>query len=92
MITLFSVLIVEDDKELSELYCTVLSDNGYKVYTAQNGEIALKIIHESYIYLMICDVMMTKMDGYELTKQLRESGFISCFFNNDRNYNIYFCL
>ena len=33
MITLFSVLIVEDDKELSELYCTVLSDNGYKVYT-----------------------------------------------------------
>ena len=69
---MFSVLIVEDDKELSELYCTVLSDNGYKVYTAQNGEIALKIIHESYIDLMICDVMMPKMDGYELTKQLLE--------------------
>ena len=73
---MFSVLIVEDDKELSELYCTVLSDNGYKVYTAQNGEIALKIIHESYIDLMICDVMMPKMDGYELTKQLRKSGYI----------------
>lgn len=73
---MFSVLIVEDDKELSELYCTVLSDNGYKVYTAQNGEIALKIIHESYIDLMICDVMTPKMDGYELTKQLRKSGYI----------------
>lgn len=73
---MFSVLVVEDDKELCELYCTVLSDNGYKTYTAENGEIALKILHDHYIDLMICDVMMPKMDGYELTKELRNYGYL----------------
>ena len=71
---MFSILIVEDDKELCELYCTVLSDNGYKTYTAENGEMALKILNDHYIDLMICDIMMPKMDGYELTKELRNSG------------------
>lgn len=69
---MFSILIVEDDKELCELYCTVLSDNGYKTYTAENGEMALKILNDHYIDLMICDIMMPKMDGYELTKKIRE--------------------
>ncbi|MBU5335544.1 response regulator transcription factor [Intestinibacter bartlettii] len=73
---MFSVLVVEDDKELCELYCTVLSDNGYKTYTAENGKMALKILHDHYIDLMICDVMMPKMDGYELTKELRNSGYL----------------
>lgn len=73
---MFSVLVVEDDKELCELYCTVLSDNGYKTYTAENGEIALKILNDHYIDLMICDIMMPKMDGYELTKELRNSGYL----------------
>ena len=73
---MFSILIVEDDKELCELYCTVLSDNGYKTYTAENGEMALKILNDHYIDLMICDIMMPKMDGYELTKELRNSGYL----------------
>lgn len=73
---MFSILVVEDDKELCELYCTVLSDNGYKTYTAENGEIALKILNNHYIDLMICDIMMPKMDGYELTKELRNYGYL----------------
>ena len=73
---MFSILVVEDDKELCELYCTVLSDNGYKTYTAENGEIALKVLNNHYIDLMICDIMMPKMDGYELTKELRNYGYL----------------
>lgn len=72
---MFSVLVVEDDKELCELYSTVLSDNGYTIYTAENGIKALEIVHNNFIDLMICDIMMPQMDGYELTKEIRNFGY-----------------
>lgn len=72
---MFNILVVEDDKELHELYCMVLLDNGYKTYSAYNGEEALEILDKNYIDLMISDIMMPKINGYELTKQLREADY-----------------
>lgn len=72
---MFHILVVEDDKELRELFCTVLSENGYEPVAAANGEDALQIMEHSYIDLIISDIMMPKMDGLELIKILREANY-----------------
>lgn len=73
---MFNILVVEDDRDLRELFCTVLVDHGYTAIPAEDGEEALDILDRSYVDLIISDVMMPKMDGYELTKTLREANFM----------------
>ena len=72
---MFTILVAEDDLELQELFCTVLQDNGYRAVAAQNGEEALAVLDHTYVDLLISDVMMPKLDGYGLTRALREAGF-----------------
>jgi len=71
---MFKILVAEDDTELRKLFCTVLEKNSYTAFEASNGEEALEILDKEYIDLIISDIMMPKMDGYELTKQLRDAG------------------
>lgn len=70
---MFNLLIVEDNADMRELFCTVLSDSGYHCIPAADGLDALTIMDKEYIDLIVADIMMPKMDGYELTKTLRES-------------------
>ena len=70
---MFKILVVEDDKELCQLFCRVLTREGYLVFSASDGEEALKILDREYIDLIISDIMMPNMDGYELTKAVREA-------------------
>lgn len=72
---MFNILIVEDDSDMRELFSTVLSDNGYHCFSATNGVEALSIIDDNYVDLIISDIMMPDMDGYELTKALREAKY-----------------
>lgn len=72
---MFKILVVEDDKNLRKLMVTCLKKNEYFTYEATNGEEALDILDKNYIDLIISDIMMPKMDGYELTKTLREAHF-----------------
>lgn len=72
---MFNILVVEDDLKLNKLYKTVLTKNGYKVYSAYDGRQALDILDEQYIDLIITDIMMQVMDGYELTQSLREANY-----------------
>lgn len=71
---MFKVMIVEDDRELRQLFQHVLIKNGYIVRGVSNGKEALKILDEEYIDVIISDIMMPVMDGYELVRTLRESG------------------
>lgn len=68
---MFNVLIVEDDKNLRKLITTCLKKNNYNTYEAFNGNEALKVLDENYIDLIISDVMMPEMDGFQLIKELR---------------------
>ena len=68
---MFKVLVVEDDLELRELYMTVLSENGYRPFGAEHGNQALEVMDKEHIDLIISDIMMPNMDGYELTKIIR---------------------
>ena len=67
------ILVVDDDKNTRRLYKAVLESENYTVYTAENGEEALGSMDREHIDLVVLDVMMPKMDGYEFTKVLRES-------------------
>ena len=65
------ILIAEDDTELSRLFSYVLTGNGYSVTAVQNGEEALDALHREYYDLLIADIMMPVMNGYELVHSLR---------------------
>ena len=72
---MFHILIVEDDQALNKLICRVLNKNGYETSVAFDGEQALEILDQTYIDLIVTDLMMPRMHGYDLTKALRDSGY-----------------
>lgn len=72
---MFNILVVEDDKNLRKLITTCLMKNHYNTYEAINGEEALEVLDRNYIDLIVSDVMMPQMDGFELIKELRESDY-----------------
>lgn len=71
---MFKILIAEDDNELRQLFTHVLIKNGYSVVGVANGQKALDAMETSYYDLLISDIMMPVMDGYELVKSIRASG------------------
>ena len=71
---MFKILIAEDDRELRQLFQHVLTKNGYTVKGVSDGREALDALDSDYYDLIISDIMMPVMDGYELVRTLRESG------------------
>lgn len=71
---MLKILVTEDDKELRRLFAHVLIKNGYSVKEVSNGKEALDAIDEDYYDLIISDIMMPVMDGYELVQSLRDAG------------------
>jgi two-component system, OmpR family, alkaline phosphatase synthesis response regulator PhoP len=66
-----SILIVEDNADLLKLLKINLSDQGYRIYTAENGIAALDTYHTQKPDLIILDVMLPKLDGFEVCKLIR---------------------
>lgn len=71
---MFKILIAEDDSKLRQLFGRVLIKNGYNVKGVTNGKEALDAMDQEYYDLVISDVMMPVMDGYELVRAIRDSG------------------
>ena len=71
---MLKILIAEDDRELRQLFSHVLAKNGYTVKGVGNGQEALDALDRDYFDLIISDIMMPVMDGYELVRQLRAAG------------------
>ena len=71
---MFQVLIAEDDRDLRQLFSRVLIKNGYSVLGVSNGQEALDAMGNHFFDIIISDIMMPVMDGYELVRALRESG------------------
>lgn len=72
---MFQILVVEDNKELRDLFCTVLTENGYTAIPATDGMNAFDILDNTYVDLIISDVMMPVMDGFEMTRAIREAKY-----------------
>ena len=66
-----TVLFVDDEKDICDVLSISLSDLGYKVYTAQNGQEALRIIQEINPPLVLTDIRMPVMDGIELLRRIK---------------------
>lgn len=71
---MFKILIVEDDAELRQLFQHVLLKHGYDVSGVSDGVQALNALSTGYFDLVISDIMMPVMDGYELVRSMRQSG------------------
>ncbi|MCI5513248.1 MAG: response regulator transcription factor [Clostridia bacterium] len=71
---MFKILIAEDDRELRQLFYHVLTKHGYAVTGVSNGNEALAAIDQSYFDMIISDIMMPEMDGYELVRSIRDAG------------------
>ena len=70
---MFHILVADDDRNTRRYMQAVLEDAHYTVTTAKDGAEALDILGWEHIDLIVLDVMMPEMDGYELTRELREA-------------------
>lgn len=68
---MIQILLVEDDKNTRRLMKVVLENEGYHVIQATNGEEAFEMMDNHHIDLVVLDIMMPKMDGYEFTREVR---------------------
>lgn len=68
---MFHILVVDDDKSTRRLLRAVLEAENYTVTTAVNGAEALEVMDKEHVDLVVLDVMMPEMDGYEFTEKLR---------------------
>lgn len=68
---MFHILVVDDDKHTRMLLRAILENASYTVSAAENGEEALDVLDREHIDLVVLDVMMPKMNGYEFTKIIR---------------------
>lgn len=71
-IFLKNILIVDDDRNIRNLVSVYLKDAGFTVSKAKDGQEALNILEEKHCDMAIVDIMMPVVDGYELTKDIRE--------------------
>ena len=72
---MFSILVCEDDFAIKTMISTKLKQENYSVYTAQNGQEALNLMEKQQIDLVISDIMMPEMNGYEFVQTLRETKY-----------------
>lgn len=70
---MFRILVVEDDRDTRKLMEAVLRRDGYSVVSAENGRVALEQMDRQHVDLILLDVMMPEMDGYEFAAALREA-------------------
>jgi len=71
---MFNILVVEDDRNTRKLMEAVLKRDGYSVYSAENGRMALELMDTKHVDLILLDIMMPGMDGFEFTRELRDAG------------------
>ena len=64
----YTILVAEDDRDIVELIELYLENDGYRVLTAADGVSALELVRREQIDLAVLDIMMPRMNGYELTK------------------------
>ena len=70
---MFHILVCEDDMHIQNLVCQFLQDAGYSVFSCANGIEALNLMEHQHIDMLVTDVMMPDMDGFTLSRELREA-------------------
>ncbi len=68
---MFNILVVEDDKALNKSFCSFLNQNGYHTVGCLNAEDAFVALYETVFDIIISDIMMPEIDGFEFAKNVR---------------------
>lgn len=71
----YNILIAEDDRDIAQLLKLYLESSGYRTVAASDGEEAFALVETEDIHLAVLDIMMPKLDGYQLTMKIRERGY-----------------
>ena len=74
---MYNIVVCDDDKEIVEAIDIYLTQEGYHILKAYDGEQALKLLETEEVHLLILDVMMPKLDGIRATLQIREKHSIT---------------
>lgn len=82
-----NILIAEDDKDIVDLLKLYLENEGYKTFVANNGEDAYNIFTSSDINICLFDIMMPKLNGYELTKNIRKISQVPILILSAKNHD-----
>ena len=69
---MYHILVCDDEKEIVEAIRIYLEEEGYKIFSAYDGEEALQILKKEKIHLILLDIMMPKIDGLNATRQIRK--------------------
>jgi len=69
---MFNILIIDDEVEIVELMEVYLVNEGYKVFKAYNGSDGINIVNEEKIHLVILDIMMPSIDGFQVCMKIRK--------------------
>jgi len=85
----YKVLVVDDDSTLLRFLGEFLGNQNLEVLTAQNGPLALRTAFNEHPDLVVLDVMMPGMDGWEVTSRLREMSNIPIILLTAQNFDLY---
>ena len=81
----YKILVAEDDKDIAEVIKLYLENEGYEVIWAEDGMAAYEVIKAQQIDLAVLDIMMPKLNGYELVKKIRENNNMPIVILSARN-------
>lgn len=73
---MYNILIAEDDKDIANLLKLYFEGEGYIVYCARDGSEALNLLNDKNIHLAVLDIMMPKLNGFEVTQKIRSNSNI----------------
>ena len=83
-----SILIVDDDRDIIRFVTGNLKQEGFSVFSADNGEEALEVLNNNNVQLAILDVMMPQMDGIELCRRIREKYSLPIMFLSAKSSDV----
>lgn len=83
-----SILIVDDDRDIIRFVNENLKQEGFSVFSADNGEEALEVLNNNDVQLAILDVMMPQMDGIELCRRIREKYSLPIMFLSAKSADV----
>lgn len=81
----YKILVVEDDKDIAEVIRLYLGNEGYEIITAQDGLSGYEILQKEDIHLALVDIMLPKMNGYDLVKKTRENSNVPILILSAKN-------
>lgn len=85
---MYNILVVDDDKEIADSIKIYLEEEGYNVFECYDGEKAIEILKKKDIHLVLLDIMMPKIDGIAVAREIRKTNSVPIIFISAKSQSI----